>query len=186
MDELKIVYKDEYPCIYEGMNNYLSVFSLKRKKYFIICILTAVLNLVVLNLDLLIEEYDSFTVISECIILSIIFISTVLYYYLYVKIHLKQISSSQFLPYKDQEKELVIGQNDISFIRKYCKSNYYYDEIFAVIEGKKSISFVIEKNSYPVIISKMKENKKEMSVISSILKEKVGDRYIDRTKGGRK
>ena len=186
MDKIKIVYKDDYPCIYEGMNNYLSVFSLKRKKYFVICIIAAVLNLVVLNSNLIIKEYDNFLIIAECILLVVLFICTVLYYYLYVKIHLKQIASSNFVPYKDQEKELVIRQNDLCFIRKYCESNYYYDEIFAVIEGKKSISFVIEKNSHPVIISKTTADEKEISLISSILKEKFGDRYIDRTKGGRK
>lgn len=185
MDEIKIAYKDEYPCIYEGMNNYLSMFSLKRKKYFVICIFAAVINLIVLNSDLIIKENDRFLIISGCILLSVLFICTVLYYYLYVKIHLKQIASAQFLPYKDQEKELIIGQKDICFIRKYCKSNYFYDEIFAVINGKKSISFVIEKSGYPVIISKTKENEKEISSVSSILKEKLGDRYIDRTKGGR-
>ena len=167
MDEIRIAYKDEYPCIYEGMNNYLSIFSLKRKKYFIICAFISALFLIILNVDLIIKEYDSFLVFSECIVLSIIFICTILYYYLYVKIHLKQIASAQFVPYKEQEKEFVIRQDDIVFIRKYCKSNYYYNEIFAVIEGKKSISFIVEKNSYPVIISKTKENEKEISLISS-------------------
>lgn len=182
MDEIKIAYKDDYPCIYEGINNYLSMFSLKRKKYFIICAIVTLLNLIILNLDLIIEDYDLFFIIFEFGLLLMFFICTVLYYYLYVKIHSKQIASTQFVQYKEQEKEIVLRQNDILFLRKYCKSNYYYDEI-TVVEGKKSIAFIIDKNSYPIVISKTTDNEKEISLICLKLKEKVGDRFIDKTKG---
>ena len=99
-------------------------------------------------------------------------------------------NAKKFLDITHPEVAIIVKYefwlNLLGFIRKYCESNYYYDEIFAVIEGKKSISFVIEKNSHPVIISKTTADEKEISLISSILKEKFGDRYIDRTKGGRK
>lgn len=176
-------YKDDYPCIYEGISNYMLLFSLKRKKYFIICAIASLLNLIVLNLDLIIEDYDRILIIFELGLLLLFFVCTVLYYYLYVKIHIKQIASAQFIQYKEQEKEIALRQDDILFLRKYCKSNYYYDEI-TVIEGKKSIAFIIDKNSYPIVISKTTENEEEISLICLRLKEKAGDRFIDKTKGG--
>lgn len=186
MDEIKIAYKDDYPCIYEGINNYLSVFSLKRKKYILIFSVVSALCLLFFNVTSITKEADKILLIMECVCVGMLFITSVLLYIVCVKKHLRQVSSVQFLAQKEQQKEIIIRQDDIVFLRDYCKSNYYYDEFVAVIEGNKSISFVVEKNIYPVIFSKKQDNKEEASKFSVILKEKVGDRYIDKTKGGGK
>lgn len=186
MEEIRIAYKDDYPCFFEGTNIYLSLFSLKRKKYFLICALVSFINLIIINIADMINENDKVFLIVQCVVLVIMVFGNVMYYYLYTKIHSKQIASMQFLSCKEQEKEVVLRNDDLVFLRKYCKSNYFYDEIAFVIEGKKSISIVIEKSSFPVIISKTPENEKEISLLCSILKEKVGDRYIDKTRGGRR
>ena len=186
MEEIKIDYKDNYPCIYEGMNHYLSMFSIKRKRYILICAVVSALNLFMLNCSLIIKEEDKILFIMECILVLVLFVATVLYYCLYVKIHLRQAASKIFSEHKDQHKQLLIRQEDILFSRDYCKSNYFYDEFFCVIEGEKSISFVVEKNSYPVIFSKTEENSEEIKKACLILKEKLSERYIDNTKGGRR
>lgn len=186
MDEIKIAYKDNYPCIYEGMNNYLSVFSLKRKKYFIIFAIVSALILLLFNYPSIINENDKIMMIIQCINIILWFIASVLLYYAVLKKHLRQIASVQFISQKEQQKEIILNSDGIIFLRDYCKSNYYYDEFDLVIEDKKSISFVVDKNCYPVIISKTQENEKLTSRISLILKEKIGDRYVNRTREGRK
>lgn len=186
MDEIRIVYKDDYPGIYEGMNNYLSMFSLKRKKNIFIFSIFSAIFILLINISSVINEEDKILLIMECVCIGLLFIASVLLFCVFLKKHLIQIASFQFSSQKQQEKEIIIRQNDIVFLRNYCKSNYYYDEIDAVIEGKKSISFVIDKNTYPVIFSKTQENKEEALKLSAVLKEKIGDRYTDKAKGGAK
>lgn len=186
MDEIKMAYKDNYPCIYEGMNNYLSVFSLKRKKYFIIFAILSALILLIFNYPSIINENDKILMIIQSITIILLFIESVLLYYAVVKYHLRQVASAQFISQKEQQKEIILNSDGIVFLRDYCKSNYYYDEFDLVIEDKKSISFVVDKNCYPVIISKTPENQNLTSRISLILKEKIGDRYVNRTREGRK
>lgn len=184
MEELKISYKDSYQCIYEGMNLYFSKYSIKRKKYYVICFVVSFCFLTFYNSFELLRGYGS---VYTGLFITITFIFSalsVLFFHLYNINHVKYVSAKLFNLQKNQNKEIVLKQDEVVFLRDYCKSNYYYDEFVAVIEGENSISFVVEKETDPVVISKT-ENEK-FSCFSAFLKDKFEGRYIDMTKGGTK
>ena len=183
MDEKIFSYKDDYPCIYEGMNFYLSQYSVKKKKNYLICFISVICISFAVNIFETVNSYDGFykgyvlffTFLCGCL--------SVLYFHLYCKIHLRQTASKLFITQKEQNKKIILRQDDILFKRDFCSSNYYYDEFVSVIEGKKSISFIISEDAQPIIFSKSNENSE---ALTDVLKEKFGERYIYKTKGGRK
>ncbi len=183
MDEIRISYSDDYPSIYEGMNFYLSKYSVKKKKNYIICFVATICISFIINIFEIINSYDGF---FKCFLIFFTFICSALsvfYYHIYCMRHLKISASKLFIAQKEQSKEIVLRQDDILFKRDFSSSNYYYDEFIGVIEGNKSVSFIVSKDAEPIIFSKSDEKAETLTVI---LKEKFGERYTDKSKGGRK
>ena len=149
MVEKTFSYKDDYPCIYEGMNFYLSKFSLKKRKNYILCFIISFLVISLYNFFEILRIDDGFFT-GILIFLAFAFSAvSVIYFHVYNKIHLKAVASKMFHLQKDTKKQIVLRQNDVVFLRDCCISNYYYDEFVAIIEGKKSISFVTFVRLFP-------------------------------------
>ncbi len=183
MDEKIFSYKDDYPCIYEGMKIFLTKYSVRRKKNYIICFVVSAFLSFLVNISEMINSYDNFY--RGFLLLCSVFIGlgSFMYFHLYGAIHLRQKASRMYAIHKDRHKEIILRQDDVIFKRDFCSSNYYYDEFVAVIEGKKSVSFIVSKSAEPIIFSKTSDN---AELLTAIVKEKLGERYIDKTKGGRK
>lgn len=184
MEKIRISYTDEFASIYEGMNIYLSKFSVKNKKYYLITFITASFLLFVFNIKGLMSG-DKYFVYFIVFLFIYSNVTSVLFFHLYVKIYLKHIASKAYLSQKDMPKEVILREDEIVFLREFCKSNYYYDEIEAVIKADKSLSIVLDKTIHPIIISLEKQNNDTLAVFCNFLKEKTADRYIDMSKGGK-
>lgn len=79
--------------------------------------------------------------------------------------------------FRGSEAQAVLFENRIEFTTPTSKGEYYYDEFIFVHEKDGIITFVIDPGATPVSICSHDVKKGDFKSFSSILKEKLGDRY---------
>lgn len=73
--------------------------------------------------------------------------------------------------------EITLREEDFEIKTQYKKTNYFYDEVERCFDRGNFCIIIVDKNSYPVIISYISLVEGEREAFSAVLKEKLQEKY---------